>query len=102
MFQAFVFNGVLYPQIEDLGMESLLSPQVCDIYMYYFEEILFSVHKFPDRFRYVDDTFVLVPSNTDFFSLLCLVNLIDNCIQFTLEVENDNPLLFLNVLVSKD
>ena len=56
---AFVFNGVFYSQIEGLGMGSPLSPLLCDIYMHYFEEKLFSVHKFSHWFRYVDDTFVL-------------------------------------------
>ena len=57
------------------------------------------------RFNWIeiltDDTFVLVPSITDFSSLLSLVNSIDSCIQFTLEVKNDNSLSFLDVLISK-
>ena len=82
-------------------MGSPLSPLLCDIDMHYFGEKLFSVHKFPLWFRCVDDTFVLVPSNTDFSSLLSLVSLINSCIQFTLEVENNNSVSFLDVLVSK-
>ena len=53
-------------------------------------------------FRYVGDTFVVLPSNTDFSILLSLVNLIDSCNQFTSEVENNNSLSFLDVLVAKD
>ena len=93
---AFVFNGVFYSQIEGLGMGSPLSPLLCDIYMHYFEEKLFSVCKFPHWFRYVDDTFILVPSNIDFSSLLSLGNFIDHCIQFIFEVENNNSLSFLD------
>ena len=48
---AFVFNGVFYSQIEGLGMGSPLSLLLCDIYMQYFEEKLFSVCKFPLWFR---------------------------------------------------
>ena len=76
-------------------MGSQLSRLFCDIYMHYFEEKLFSVHKFPHWFRYVDDTFILAPSNTDFYSLLSLVNSIDSYIQFTLEVEKTILFRFL-------
>ena len=96
---AFVFIGVFYSQIE--GLRSPLSPLSCSIYIHYFEEKLLSVYKFPYWFRYVDDTFILVPSNTDFSSLLSVVNLIDCCIQSILEIENNNSLSFLDALVSK-
>ena len=55
---------------------------------------LFSVYKFPHWFRYVDDAFILVPYNTTL--PVCCVWLI----QFSLEVEKDNCLSFLDVLVS--
>ena len=70
--------------------------------MHYFEEKIFSAYKFPHWFRHVDDAFVLVPFNTNFSSLLSLLSSIDRCIQFPMEVENDNSLSFLVVLVSKD
>ena len=66
---AFVFNGVFYSQIEGLEMENPLSPLLYDVYMHYVEEKFFSVYKFPHWFRYVDDTFVFVPSITDHFNL---------------------------------
>ena len=73
--QPFVLNGSFYSQIEGLGMGSPHFLLLCDSCMLYFEEKLFGVCKFPHWFRYVDDTFVRVPSNTDFSSLLSMVNL---------------------------
>ena len=69
--------------------------------IFYFKEKLFIVYKFLHCFRYLDDILVLIASNSDFSSLLCLINSIDPCIHFTLEVENDNSHSFLDVLVSK-
>ena len=66
-----------------------------------FKEKFLSIHKFPHWFRYVDDTFILVSSNTDFSSLLFFVNLIGCCIQFIFEVVKDNSFSFPDVLVSK-
>lgn len=45
--------------------------------------------------------YILIPSNLDLSILLTLVNSVDPKIQFTLEVEENNSLLFLDVLVSK-
>ena len=82
-------------------MGSQLSFQVCDAYMHCFEEKLSSVRKFPHWFRYMDNTFVLIPSNADSSILLSLNIRIDSFIQLTIEVENNLFLLFLDVLVSK-
>ena len=57
----FVFNGVFCSQIEGLGMENPLSPQLCDIYVHYFEETLQGIDTSP--MRYENDIFVLDPSN---------------------------------------
>ena len=48
----------------------------------------------------MDDTSVVVPSNSDFLNLLSSANSIDRCIQFSFEVGNDCFLSFLDVLVS--
>ena len=69
--------------------------------MHYFEEKYFSVLKFPHWFKFVNYTFILVPSNTDFSSLLSMVNSIGFFIKCTFETENDISTSFLNVLVSK-
>ena len=43
----FVFNGVFYSRIDGLRMWSPFSPLLSDIYVFHFDEKLFSVYKFP-------------------------------------------------------
>ena len=64
---ALVFNDDFRTQIESLGMESSLSPLLCDIYILDFEDKHFSIHTFPHWLRYTDDTFVLAPTNSSSF-----------------------------------
>ena len=51
--------------------------------------------------RYVDDTFILWPYQEDVQILLGHVNSIRPSIQFAMEKEQDNKLLFLDVLVTR-
>lgn len=60
----------------------------------------FRLDKFPFWFRYVYDTFILILSELDLSNLLIFINYIYPCIQFTLEVKEDNSLPCLDVLVS--
>ena len=55
-------------------MGMTLSSLSCDTYVHHFKEKLFNEQKFPHWFRYVDDIFILIPSNTDFSS--CCLQLI--------------------------
>ena len=95
------FNGIFYSQIKGHGMKGSLFPLhvifICTI----LKKKVFCIHILPHWFKYVDDTFVLVSSSSDFSSSPFLVNSIDSCIQFTFEVLNDNSLSFLDILVSK-
>ena len=50
---------------------------------------------------YVDDTFVLIPYNAEFFSFLPLRNSINYGNYLAFEVKNDNSTILLNVNVSK-
>ena len=50
--------------------------------------------------RYVDDIFIIWPQQEDVQRLLDQVNSIHPSIQFTMEKEQDNKLLFLNALVT--
>ena len=89
-----------YSQTEGLGMGNPLSPLLFEVF------ICTIMNKNPSVYINflidLDMWIILVPSNTDFSSLLLLVNSVDHCIQFTLKVENDNYFPFLAVLVSKD
>ena len=79
-----------------------------DIFMHYLEKKNVSVYKFFRRFRYVDDNFVLVSSNTNVSNLLYLVNKTDHIKilynfskhkkLFTI-MPSKNPLKFLFLLV---
>ena len=51
--------------------------------------------------RYVDDTFILWPHQEDIQILLDHVNSIWKSVQFSMEKEEDNKLLFLDVLVTR-
>ena len=68
----FILNVIFYSKIEHLSMGNPLLSLLCYIYMHCFEEKLFNVYKFCYWFRYIDDTFVLVPSNADIFLMYFL------------------------------
>ena len=70
--------------------------------MEFFEEMaLGSTSLMPSMsLRYVDDTFILWPHQEDVQILLDHVNSIRPSLQFTMEKEQGNKLLFLNVLVT--
>ena len=98
----FGMGSNIYRQEEGLAMGSPLSPVLANIYMEYFEEMaLGSTSLKPSMWlRYVDDTFILWPHQEYVQILLDHVNSIRPFIQFTMEKEQDNKLLFLDVLVT--
>ncbi|XP_054719035.1 uncharacterized protein LOC129228383, partial [Uloborus diversus] len=98
----FVFNDTYFRMSEGLAMGNPLSPILSDIYMHYFETKLFETITFPFYVRYVDDCFVLLDQNhVDNEFLLSTLNSIDPCIQFTIEMETDSSLSFLDVFITK-
>ncbi|CAK1589319.1 unnamed protein product [Parnassius mnemosyne] len=84
-------------------MGSPVSPIVADIFMEDFEEkALLTAPVTPSFYkRYVDDTFTILPSDkvTAFLEHL---NSINSKIQFTMELEANNSLAFLDVLVIRN
>ena len=84
-------------------MGSPLLPVFAYIYKEYFEEMaLGSTSLKPSMWlRYIDDTFILWPHQEDVQILLDHVNSIRPSIQFTMEKEQDNKLLFLGVFVTR-
>ena len=98
----FGMGSDIYRQAERLAMSSPLSPVLANIYMEYFKEMaLESTSLKPSIWlRDIDDTFILWPHQEDVQTLLDHVNSIRPSIQFTMKKEQDNKLLFLDVLVT--
>ena len=101
----FLFNGVLYDQIDGVAMGSPLGPTLANIFMCSLEQRYLS--NCPSQFkpllyrRYVDDTFCLFKDKNDIDLFLNYINGIHSNINFTVEVENCSSLPFLDILVEK-
>ena len=99
----FVFGDRYYKQIFGASMGNNLSPVVSCLYMEFFESQLVPYIPIPIRLwaRYVDDIFVLFPSDHDPNDFLASLNLIYNSIKFTVEEESEQKLPFLDILVHR-
>jgi hypothetical protein len=100
----FQFDGKFYQHKDGMAMGNSLSPVVSNIFMEYFEEIALDTKYYkPVKLpRYVDDTFVLWPhEQATLQQFLDHLNSIRPTIKFTMEVETNNTLLFLDGLVMK-
>jgi hypothetical protein len=87
-----------------MAMGSSLSPVVSNIFVEHFEEIALDTayYKPAKWLRYVDDTFVVWPYGPEKLQkFLDHLNSIKPTIKFTMEVETNNTLPFLDVLVMK-
>ena len=100
----FSFNGEGYRQKFGVAMGSPLSPILANICMEFVENEILS--RCEDSFkpiawiRYVDDIFIIFKGNQqELDKLLALANSILPSIKFTIELEIDNKLPFLDVLV---
>lgn len=100
----FQFRDRFYEQVSGAAMGSPLSPVVASIFMEAFEQqVLGSFHLQPKCwFRYVDDTFVIWPHGRDSLGeFLSFLNSQHQDIRFTMEIESDGHLPFLDVLVTR-
>lgn len=98
----FQFQSNLYEQVEGAPMGSPLSPVLADIYMEHFEQLVHvsSPHLPSLWLRYVDDTFVIWGHGEKLLKdFLLHINSLRPSIQFTMELEQDGRLPFLDVLV---
>ena len=101
----FSYGGEYYQQNDGAAMGSPISPVVANIYMEFLEqEALETAQTKPDIWlRYVDDTFVLWPhSRSDLDMFLDHLNSLRPSIQFTMEIEDERKLPFLDVQVTRD
>jgi hypothetical protein len=96
----FRFAGQFYEQIDGVAMGSPLSPVIANFYMEDFEEMALdrAPHKPLCWFCYVDDTFVIWPHSPDRLrDFLDHLNSVHQSIQFTMEMERDSHLPFLDI-----
>ena len=100
----FIFNGEFYQQIFGMAMGNPLSPLLSNLYMEFFEKrFLPNIINIPLKwFRYVDDILTVLPAGIDVNDLLFNLNNQVPSIKFTLELEKDNCLPFLDVLIYRE
>ena len=101
----FIFNNTFYTQIDGVAMGSPLGPTLANIFLSHFENIW--LEECPLQFkpvyykRYVDDIFLLFRSHDHVNKFQIFLNSRHRCMKFSLEVENDNQLPFLDVKVCR-
>jgi len=101
----FIFNKQLYKQKDGLGIGLPLSPSLANIFLSYHEQKW--LDSCPKEFspvfyrRYVDDTFVLFKKESHAKLFHEFINDKHPNIKFTMEVENNNKLSFLDVLINR-
>ena len=99
----FQYNGSIYEQKDGAAMGSPVSTVIANLYMEEFEERAIATATYKPKIwkRYVDDTFtVLGKDYVDGF--LQHLNSQQPTIRFTMEIEKDNTIPFLDTSVSRD
>jgi hypothetical protein len=99
---AFLFNGTYYSQVCGVPMGSPISPVIADIVMERIEKTaLAGLISHPSLYvRYVDDCFLIL-ARALIDAVLHAFNSVHSSFRFTLELEHDNQLPFLDVLVQR-
>jgi hypothetical protein len=98
----FQLEDKIFKHKDDMAMGISLSPIVSSIFMEHCEKLaLDSAQDKPSLWlRYFDDTFVVLPHGPpQFQDFLSHLNNLRPSIQFTMETESDNAIVFLDVLV---
>ena len=99
----FLFNSTLYKQIDGVSMGSCLGPSLANIFMCYMERKW--LNECPIDFkpllykRYVDDTFLVFKTHDQIPRFLEYLNSKHNNIEFTVEVEENKSLSFLDIQI---
>ena len=102
----FIFNGLLYKQIDDVAMGSPLGPFLANAFLSYYEKNWLNncPHRFKPVFyrRYVDDIFLLFKSNDHLKYFQDFLNSYHINMSFSMETEKENKLSFLDVEVIRE
>lgn len=101
----FQFNQQFYSQQSGLAMGSPLSPLLSEIFMSELESLIEQHPLFTKLIhfsRYVDDTFVIFNGSLmELNMFLSFLNSLHPSIEFTMELENNESIPFLDVIVHK-
>ncbi|XP_055856163.1 uncharacterized protein LOC129919329 [Episyrphus balteatus] len=99
----FLYKEKFYLQIDGVAMGSPVAPIIADIWMQYFKMKALETSPIKPVIwkRYVDDTFCILNKN-DVDTFLNHLNSVHSKIQFTMEIEENNTLAFLDVKVIKN
>ena len=105
-YSIFSFNEAIFRQIKGLAMGSPLSPTLANLFMSVLEDRL--IRSCPVQighfWRYVDDCFVIIKrgqNNENLTLMLEHFNNGDPDIKFTMEVEEEGKIPFLDVLITR-
>jgi hypothetical protein len=98
----FEFNNIVYKQNEGLAMEAPTSAILAEIYLQYIEHTfiqgILEKHKIVSFHRYVDDILILYDNTvTNIKHVLEDFNNINNKLQFTVELESNNNMNYLDL-----
>ena len=101
----FLFNGLVYDQVDGVAMGSPLAPVLANLFMGFHEDQWLKNYHDPDSVlfyrRYVDDIFCVFNSETEATNFFTYLNTQHPNIKFTLEKEINNCLSFLDVKINK-
>ena len=99
----FTFNDKFYSQRFGMAMGNPLSPILSNLYMEFFESRILSniLPRGVTWLRYVDDILCLWPTNYDIDEFLVNINDLVPSIKFTLEIERDCTIPFLDVNIHR-
>ena len=101
----FFFYNALYNQINGVGMGNPLGPTLANAFLCHHE--IKWLDNCPSDFksifyrRYVDDTFILFRDPSHVAKFLDYLNSQHSCIKFTVDIEDDTHLNFLDVDITK-
>ena len=102
---SFIFDYVLYKQIDRVAMGSPLSPTLANAFLCHYEKEWLDncpIHFKPVIYkRYVDDIFVLFSSKEHLQLFVDYMNKQHKCLKFTSEAENDNSFSFLDIKITR-
>ena len=92
----------MHRQIDGVAMGSPLGPSLANIFVGYYEALLFKrVNKPLMYYRYVDDTFAVFTDEDECNEFFSHLNSFYPLLRFTFEEECNRTLPFLDVLVEK-